>query len=153
MTVKSVAKGQLDLDKDKAKDDKEDQDKDKEADESIKSVLEQIKKVLEGKVKDVRVSSRLTDSPACLVADEHEMGAHMERIMKAAGQSMPVSLPTFEINAEHALIQRLKEEADDERFADLSHLLFEQALLSEGGQLEDPATFVQRLNKLLQSLL
>tara|TARA_R110002096_G_scaffold152824_3_gene316052 strand:- start:15648 stop:17600 length:1953 start_codon:yes stop_codon:yes gene_type:complete len=152
-SLQSVAKGQLDLDKDKAKDDKEDQDKDKEADESIKSVLEQIKKVLEGKVKDVRVSSRLTDSPACLVADEHEMGAHMERIMKAAGQSMPVSLPTFEINAEHALIQRLKEEADDERFADLSHLLFEQALLSEGGQLEDPATFVQRLNKLLQSLL
>ena len=152
-SLQSVAKGQLDLDKDKAKDDKEDQDKDKEADESIKSVLEQIKKVLEGKVKDVRVSSRLTDSPACLVADEHEMGAHMERIMKAAGQNMPVSLPTFEINAEHALIQRLKEEADDERFADLSHLLFEQALLSEGGQLEDPATFVQRLNKLLQSLL
>ena len=150
-SLQSVAKGQLDLDKDEAKDEKEDQDK--KADESINSVLEQIKKVLEGKVKDVRVSSRLTDSPACLVADEHEMGAHMERIMKAAGQSMSASLPTFEVNAEHALIQRLKEEADDERFADLSHLLFEQALLSEGGQLEDPATFVQRLNKLLQSLL
>ena len=150
-SLQSVAKGQLDLDKNEAKDEKEDQDK--KADESINSVLEQIKKVLEGKVKDVRVSSRLTDSPACLVADEHEMGAHMERIMKAAGQSMPASLPTFEVNAEHALIQRLKEEADDERFADLSHLLFEQALLSEGGQLEDPATFVQRLNKLLQSLL
>ncbi|MBQ0724392.1 MAG: molecular chaperone HtpG [Cycloclasticus sp.] len=150
-SLQSVAKGQLDLDKDEAKDEKEDQDK--KADESINSVLEQIKKVLEGKVKDVRVSSRLTDSPACLVADEHEMGAHMERIMKAAGQSMPASLPTFEVNAEHALIQRLKEESDDERFADLSHLLFEQALLSEGGQLEDPATFVQRLNKLLQSLL
>ena len=73
--------------------------------------------------------------------------------MKAAGQAMPPSLPTFEVNAEHALIQRLKDESDDERFSDLSNLLFEQALLSEGGQLEDPATFVQRLNKLLESLL
>ena len=151
--LQSVAKGDLDLgevNKDDATDEKSD---DKKDDESLNSVLEQIKTTLDGKVKDVRVSSRLTDSPACLVADEHEMGAHMERIMKAAGQDMPASLPTFEINAEHALIQRLKDEADDERFADLSNLLFEQALLSEGGQLEDPATFVQRLNKLLQSLL
>ena len=151
--LQSVAKGDLDLgevNKDDATDEKPD---DKKDDESLNSVLEQIKTTLDGKVKDVRVSSRLTDSPACLVADEHEMGAHMERIMKAAGQDMPASLPTFEINAEHALIQRLKDEADDERFADLSNLLFEQALLSEGGQLEDPATFVQRLNKLLQSLL
>lgn len=151
--LQSVAKGDLDLgevNKDAAKDETAD---DKKDDEALNSILEQIKTTLDGKVKDVRVSSRLTDSPACLVADEHEMGAHMERIMKAAGQDMPASLPTFEINADHALIQRLKEETDDERFADLSNLLFEQALLSEGGQLEDPATFVQRLNKLLQSLL
>lgn len=151
-SLQSVAKGDLDL----GSANKEDADKkvdDKKDDESLNSVLEQIKTTLDGKVKEVRVSSRLTDSPACLVADEHEMGAHMERIMKAAGQDMPASLPTFEINAEHALIQRLKDETDDERFADLSNLLFEQALLSEGGQLEDPATFVHRLNKLLQSLL
>ena len=151
--LQSVAKGDLDLgevNKDDATDETAD---DKKDDEALNSTLEQIKTTLDGKVKDVRVSSRLTDSPACLVADEHEMGAHMERIMKAAGQDMPASLPTFEINADHALIQRLKEETDDERFADLSNLLFEQALLSEGGQLEDPATFVQRLNKLLQSLL
>ena len=151
-SLQSVAKGDLDLDSS----DKDEADKktdDKKEDESLNSVLEQIKSTLDGKVKDVRVSSRLTDSPACLVADEHEMGAHMERIMKAAGQDMPTSLPIFEINADHALIQRLKDEADDERFADLSNLLFEQALLSEGGQLEDPATFVHRLNKLLQSLL
>ncbi len=151
-SLQSVAKGDLDLDSS----DKDEADKktdDKQEDESLNSVLEQIKSTLDGKVKDVRVSSRLTDSPACLVADEHEMGAHMERIMKAAGQDMPTSLPIFEINADHALIQRLKDEADDERFADLSNLLFEQALLSEGGQLEDPATFVHRLNKLLQSLL
>ncbi|AGS40236.1 MULTISPECIES: molecular chaperone HtpG [Cycloclasticus] len=151
-SLQSVAKGDLDLDSS----DKDEADKktdDKKEDESLNSVLEQIKSTLDGKVKGVRVSSRLTDSPACLVADEHEMGAHMERIMKAAGQDMPTSLPIFEINADHALIQRLKDEADDERFADLSNLLFEQALLSEGGQLEDPATFVHRLNKLLQSLL
>lgn len=151
-SLQSVAKGDLDLESS----DKDEADKktdDKKEDESLNSVLEQIKSTLDGKVKDVRVSSRLTDSPACLVADEHEMGAHMERIMKAAGQDMPTSLPIFEINADHALIQRLKDEADDERFADLSNLLFEQTLLSEGGQLEDPATFVHRLNKLLQSLL
>ena len=151
-TLQSVAKGDLDLDAIN-KDDADKKPDDKKDDESLNSVLEQIKTTLEGKVKEVRISSRLTDSPACLVADEHEMGAHMERIMKAAGQDMPASLPTFEINADHALIQRLKDESDDERFADLSNLLFEQALLSEGGQLEDPATFVHRLNKLLQSLL
>ncbi|HIF18293.1 MAG TPA: molecular chaperone HtpG [Cycloclasticus sp.] len=152
-SLQSVAKGDLDLDSvNKGADDDKKAD-DKKDDESLNSVIEQIKKVLDGKVKEVRISSRLTDSPACLVADEHEMGAHMERIMKAAGQEMPASLPTFEVNADHALIKRLKDEADDERFADLSHLLFEQALLSEGGQLEDPATFVHRLNKLLQSLL
>lgn len=151
-TLQSVAKGDLDLDAIN-KDDADKKPDDKKDDESLNSVLEQIKTTLEGKVKEVRISSRLTDSPACLVADEYEMGAHMERIMKAAGQDMPASLPTFEINADHALIQRLKDETDGERFSDLSNLLFEQALLSEGGQLEDPATFVHRLNKLLQSLL
>ncbi len=151
-SLQSVAKGNLDLDGDK-EDGEDGKASDKKADDSLVSVIEQIKKELEGKVKEVRQSSRLTDSPACLVADEHEMGAHMERIMKAAGQEMPASLPTFEINPEHALIARLKDETDDERFSDLTHLLFEQALLSEGGQLEDPATFVHRLNKLLQSLL
>ncbi|PCI67813.1 MAG: molecular chaperone HtpG [Piscirickettsiaceae bacterium] len=152
-SLQSVAKGDLALDAINKGDDAENKADDKKQDDSLNSVLEQIKKNLDGKVKEVRISSRLTDSPACLVADEHDMGAHMERIMKAAGQDMPASLPTFEVNADHALIQRLKDETDDERFSDLSHLLFEQALLSEGGQLEDPATFVHRLNKLLQSLL
>ena len=152
-SLQSVAKGDLALDAINKGDDAENKADDKKQDDSLNSVLEKIKKNLDGKVKEVRISSRLTDSPACLVADEHDMGAHMERIMKAAGQDMPASLPTFEVNADHALIQRLKDETDDERFSDLSHLLFEQALLSEGGQLEDPATFVHRLNKLLQSLL
>jgi len=152
-SLQSVAKGNLDLEGDNKEADADKSSDDKKTEESLSGVLEQIKKELDGKVKDVRISSRLTDSPACLVADEHEMGAHMERIMKAAGQEMPPSLPTFEVNAEHALIQRLKDETDDDRFSDLANLLFEQALLSEGGQLEDPATFVHRLNKLLQSLL
>ena len=152
-SLQSVAKGNLELDGDNKDSDAEKSAEDKDVEDSLAGVLEQIKKELDGKVKDVRISSRLTDSPACLVADEHEMGAHMERIMKAAGQDMPASLPTFEVNSEHALIQRLKDETDDDRFADLANLLFEQALLSEGGQLEDPATFVHRLNKLLQSLL
>jgi len=152
-SLQSVAKGNLDLDGDNKDSTDEKSTDDKKTEESLSSVLEQIKKELDGKVKDVRISSRLTESPACLVADEHEMGAHMEQIMKAAGQEMPPTLPTFEVNAEHALIQRLKDETDDDRFSDLANLLFEQALLSEGGQLEDPATFVHRLNKLLQSLL
>jgi molecular chaperone HtpG len=147
-SLQSAAKGDVDID---AK--KDDKKKDKADSETLDKVLEQIKAALEGKVSDVRLSTRLVDSPACLVAEENAMGAHMERIMKAAGQDMPTSLPIFEVNAEHALIQRLKDESDDERFADLSCLLFEQAVLSEGGQLEDPATFVHRLNKLLQSLL
>jgi len=152
-SLQSVAKGNLDLDAVDKKDGAEKEADDKKVEESLAGVIEQIKSELDGKVKEVRISSRLTESPACLVADEHEMGAHMEQIMKAAGQDMPASLPTFEINADHALIQRLKDETDDDRFADLANLLFEQALLSEGGQLEDPATFVHRLNKLLQSLL
>ena len=151
-SLQSAAKGDLNFD-DASSDDTESKKEDKKDDEALNSVLEQMKKVLEGKAKEIRISSRLTESPACLVADEHEMGAHMERIMKAAGQDMPASLPIFEVNPEHALILRLKEESDDERFADLTNLLFEQAVLSEGGQLDDPASFVHRLNKLLQSVL
>ncbi|ORU90228.1 MAG: molecular chaperone HtpG [Cycloclasticus sp. symbiont of Poecilosclerida sp. M] len=150
--LQSAAKGDIDLDasKDDAKSDKKES---KKEEGELDSTVEQIKKALEGKVSEVRLSTRLVDSPACLVSEENAMGVHMERIMKAAGKEMPVSLPIFEVNAEHPLIQRLKDEADDDRFADLSGLLFEQAVLSEGGQLDDPASFVQRLNKLLQSLL
>jgi len=151
--LQSVAKGDLDLEEMDKEEGKEETKEEEKTDEQLQSVIEQMQKVLEKKVKQVRISSRLTDSPACLVKEEHEMGAQMERIMKAAGQEMPESLPTFEVNPDHALIARLKTESDDERFADISELLFEQAILSEGGQLEDPASFVHRLNKLLQSVL
>jgi molecular chaperone HtpG len=95
------------------------------------------------------VTLRLTDSPACLVTGEHELSANLERLLKAAGQNAPTSKPTLEINPHHPLVQRLKYEADAQRFDDWSHVLFDQALLSEGGQLEDPAGFVKRLNQLL----
>ena len=95
---------------------------------------------------------RLTDSPACLVADQHDLGANLERLLKAAGQKVPSSKPILEINPRHPLLQRLKDEADEQRFDDWSHVLFDQALLSEGGQLEDPAAFVKRLNQLMLTM-
>ena len=104
------------------------------------------------RVKEVRVTLRLTDSPACLVADQHDLGANLERLLKSAGQKVPDTKPILEINPRHPLLQRLRHEADTQRFADWSHVLFDQALLSEGGQLEDPAAFVKRLNQLMLEL-
>jgi len=152
-SLQSVAKGDLDLEgvNKSAEDDKKADDK--KDDESLNGVIEQIAKVLDGKVKEVRISARLTDSPACLVADEHEMGAHMERIMKEAGQSFGDSKPIFELNPTHPLVLTMKDEQDDDRFADLTHILFDQAILSEGGQLTNPTDYVHRLNGLLQGLL
>ena len=151
--LQSVAKGDLDLDK------AEDEETKKEREETAKdfeSVVKQIKEVLGDKVSEVKLSQRLTDSPACLVADVYGMSLNMERIMKEAGQNMAFGMgkkPIFEINPGHALVMRLKEEQDDARFADLCHILFDQAILAEGGQLEDPAAFVHKLNGLLQGLL
>ena len=115
-------------------------------------LVQRIKAVLADKVKDVRTTRRLTKSPACLVADEHDIGRTLERILKATGQSLPESKPILEINPEHPVITRLQQEQDAASFTEWSLLLFEQALLSEGGQLEDPAGFVQRLNTLLLRL-
>ena len=100
----------------------------------------------------MRVTNRLTDSPACLVVGAQDMGAQMRRIMEAAGQSMPESKPILELNPEHPLVQKLDGESDEDRFADLSRLLFDQAALAAGDNLEDPASFVARLNKLLLEL-
>jgi len=141
----SVAKGDLDLGK-LADEDKKEQEK--EAGEH-KDLIEKIRKSLGEEVKEVRATFRLTASPACLVADQHGMSANLERMLKAAGQAVPGSKPILEINPRHPLVQRLKHETDEERFADWSHILFDQALLAEGGQLEDPASFVKRLNELL----
>jgi molecular chaperone HtpG len=114
------------------------------------ALVDKLKSVLGDKVKDVRVTARLTRSPSCLVADEHEMGSNLVRILKAAGQNVPGFRPILEINPEHPIVRRL--DPADERFADWGNLLFDQALLAEGGQLEDPAEFVRRSNELMLSL-
>jgi molecular chaperone HtpG len=147
--IKSVAKGGLDLG---ALEDEAEKTAQKEAEESMKPLVERIKTTLGERVKDVRVTHRLTDSPACLVTGEGDMSANLERLLKAAGQAAPTVKPTLEINPSHALVTRLNSESDDARLADWANLLFEQALLAEGGQLDDPASFVRRLNGLLAML-
>ena len=145
----SVAKGALDLDKIASEEEKQEQ---KQAEDQFKDLLARVKEVLGDQVKEVRISSRLTDSPACLVVDEHALSAHLERLLRDAGQSVPTSKPYLELNPHHPLVARLQGEADTGRFGDLTHLLFEQAMLAEGGQLEDPASFVKRLNALLLAM-
>ena len=140
----SVAKGGLDLGK--LEDEAEKKEKESAADE-YKDLLKKIQDALGDKVKEVRVTHRLTDSPSCLVADDHDMSAHMSRILKAAGQNAPGTKPILEINPKHPLVQKLKYE--DAKFADWVSLLFDQALLAEGGTLDDPAGFVKRMNQML----
>ena len=147
----SVSKGELKLDEIGESGD-EDDSKKEELSADFETVVEQIKKLLEDKVKDVRVTDRLTSSPACLVADEHDMGRHLEQILAASGQAVPGSKPILEINPEHPILQKLKDEQDDERFSDWSHIIFDQALLAEGGRPEDPAAFVHRLNDMFLEL-
>jgi molecular chaperone HtpG len=149
--LQSVAKGQLDLGE---LDDEEEKKHQEEVGKDFESVLNQIKEALKDKISEVRLSHRLTESPACLVSDVYGMSLNMERIMKETGQKMNFGKkPIFEINPDHALVQRLKAEQDDTRFADLAQILFDQAILAEGGQLDDPAAFVHKLNGLLQGLL
>ena len=143
--LQSVAKGNLDLGN--LADEEEKKEQAQEAD-AFKDLTAKIKEALGEQVKEVRITHRLTSSPACLVAGEHDMGANLERLLKAAGQNVPGSKPILEINPKHALVQRLKDQADSDKFSDWSAILFDQALLAEGGQLEDPAAFVRRLNDL-----
>ena len=143
--LQSVAKGDLDLGQ--LSDEAEKQEQSQEA-EAFKDLTTKIKDALGEQVKEVRVTHRLTSSPACLVAGEHDMGANLERLLKAAGQAVPNSKPILEINPHHALVQRLNEQTDSDKLKDWSAILFDQALLAEGGQLEDPAAFVRRLNAL-----
>ena len=140
----SVAKGGLDLGS--LSDEKEKQEHE-ETEKQFKDLVERMKKTLEDKVKDVRVTFRLTDSPACLIADENELSGNLLRMLKAAGQNAPDMKPILEINPEHPLLAKLKN--DEAQFDDWTHLLFDQALLAEGGQLNDPASFVKRMNQLL----
>jgi molecular chaperone HtpG len=145
----SVAKGDLDLGK--LEDEAEKKEQEKEAGE-FKELTERIEKVLAGKVKDVRVTHRLTDSPSCLVADAAAMSTNLERLLKAAGHKVPETKPTLEVNPHHPLVQALKHESEESRFADWSHILLDQAVLAEGGQLDEPGAFVKRLNALMLAL-
>ncbi|MDR3491946.1 MAG: molecular chaperone HtpG [Gammaproteobacteria bacterium] len=154
-TLQSVAKGDLNLDEITSEDPAE-KEQHKQAEEKAKqdfdSVIKQVKTVLGDSVKDVRLSHRLTDSPACLVSDDNDMGLQLQRLLKASGQEVAEIKPIFELNPENPLVLKLKDQTDDERFKELTHILFDQAVLTEGGQLKDPATFVQRINKLLLTL-
>lgn len=144
----SVAKGAVDLGQ---LQDEEEKKQAEAAAETFKPLLERAKGLLEGKAREVRVSSRLVDSAACLVVEEGDMSGHLARLLKSAGQleRAAASLPILEINTAHPLVQRLQSEGDDGRAGDLAHVLFDQALLAEGGQLEDPAAYVRRVNGLL----
>ncbi len=147
--LQSVAKGELDLGD---LEDQETKDKLEKAAAEHKALIERVKESLDGAVKDVRVSSRLTDSPACLVVDHYDMSQNLARVLKQLGQDTPMPKPIMEINLEHPLVTRLEGEGDGARFGELARLLFDQALLAEGGQLEDPAGFVHRLNRLMLDL-
>ena len=140
----SVAKGGLDLG---ALEDEAEKKQHEETQTDYKELVEKMKTALTDKAKDVRVTFRLTDSPACLVADEHDVSGNLQRLLKAAGQKAPDTKPILEINPNHPLVQRLKYE--EAKFADWSHLLFDQAMLAEGGLLADPASFVKRMNEML----
>jgi molecular chaperone HtpG len=144
--LQSIAKGDLDLGKLESDTEKEIQ---KKIEEEAKTLIEKIKKTLGEQVKDVRVTHRLTDSPACLVSDTYDLSGNLARILKAAGQNAPESKPILEVNPNHKLVKRLETESVDAVFDDLTHVLFDQALLAEGGTLEDPASFVKRMNSLI----
>jgi len=141
--LQSVAKGAVDLGKLQDEDEKK---RSEEAAESFKPMLERLKEALKDRAKDVRVTTRLVDSPACLVVDEGDISGHLARMLKQAGQEAPKARPILEVNAEHALVKRLESSA---HFDDLAHILFDQAMLAEGGTLEDPAAYVKRVNALL----
>ena len=144
--LQSVAKGAVDLGK------LQDEEEKKQAEataEAFKPTLERLKAALKDRAKDVRTTTRLVDSPACIVVEDGDMSAHLARLLKQAGQGAPSTQPILEVNAEHALVRRLA--GDDARFDDLAHILFDQALLAEGGQLDDPAAYVQRVTRLLSA--
>ena len=147
--LQSVNKGELDLGDIQDEDEKK---KDKESNKAHDELVKRIKDILDEKVKEVRVTSRLTTSPACLVSDDNDMGRHLEQILKASGQNIPGSKPILEINPDHPIIKKIDGEKDNDLFTDWSHILFDQALLSEGGQLADPVNFVNKLNAMIVSM-
>jgi len=147
--LRSVAKGELDLETPEPEDGETKVGKDGGSEDAL---IERFKQSLGSRVKDVRITRRLTTSPACLVADQQAMDRHLERLLRAAGQKIDASQPIMEINAEHPMVRRFAAEEDGERRTALAELLFDQALLSEGGRLDDPAGFVHRMNELFLAL-
>ena len=145
--LQSVAKGELDLGDDEESE-KELEKKSREAEK----LIERMKKALEDKAEDVRVTNRLTDSPACIVLNEQDMAMHMQRILREAGHELPGTKPILEINPDHPIVKKLRAEKSKKKFADWSSILFDQALLAEGGQLDDPAGFVAKLNDMLVTI-
>ncbi|MDH5484855.1 MAG: molecular chaperone HtpG [Gammaproteobacteria bacterium] len=145
--LQSVAKGDLDLGEIEDENDKKAQEK---AEGDFKDVVVNVKAILAEKAKDVRITHRLTDSPSCLVLEQQDMGLQMQQIMKAAGQAMPDIKPILELNPEHSLVKQLKDMKAQDELENWSNMLFDQAMLAEGGQLDDPAAFVKRLNQMLQ---
>ena len=144
--LQSIAKGDLDLGKLEEADEKE---ANKKVEEKAKTLIERIKTSLGDKVTDVKVTHRLTDSPSCLVVGENDISGNLERILKAAGQNTPDVKPTLEINPEHNVIQKLETFKDSDEFDEYASVIFDQAILSEGGQLEDPVSFIKKINRLL----
>ncbi|MFC6672326.1 molecular chaperone HtpG [Marinobacterium aestuariivivens] len=148
-SFQDVTKGELDLGEVENEEEKKAQE---ESAKELEGLVERLKTTLGDKVADVRITHRLTDSPACLVLGDYDMGAQMRRIMEAAGQPVPETKPTFELNPAHPLISKLDQEVDEDRFGELALVIFDQADLAAGGQLDDPAAYVSRLNKLLLEL-
>ena len=142
----SIAKGELDLGEINGEEDKEAQ---KKKEKEAEKLVERIGKVLQDKVEAVRVSLRLTTSPACIVLNEHDMALYMQHLMKQAGHELPTTKPVLEINPAHTLVRRMEDEQAEDRFEDWATILLDQAILAEGGQLEDPAAFVHRLNRMI----
>ena len=148
--LQSVTKGQLDLG---SLADKEEKEKTEQAAKEHGDLLKRLKDALAERVEEVRPSTRLVDSPACLVVGDYDMSANLARVLKAVGQDAPNQRPTLELNLDHPLVKRLESESDETRFKDLGMILFDQAQLAEGGQLDDPAAFVGRLNSLMMAML
>ncbi len=148
--LQSIAKGDLDLG---ALADQEEKEKSEQAAREHGDLLKRLKDALEDRVQEVRVSTRLVDSPACIVVGAHDLSTNLARVLKAVGQEAPGSKPILELNLDHPLVRRLESESDDSRFKDLGLILLDQAQLAEGGQLDDPSAFVGRLNNLMMSML
>ncbi len=145
----SITRGDLDLGD---LDDEESKKAQEESEKEVAGLLDRIKEVLSDKVKEVRFTHRLTDSPACVVADENDMSSQMIKLMESVGQQAPETKPVFELNPEHQLVKHLNDEQDEDKFKQWSEVLLDQALLAERGSLKDPAGFVSRLNKLMLDL-